>query len=58
MSELAGQAVVTEPAPETITVQLANSRLIRGRAHWPGDYVTLPEAEARELLQQGLAVRA
>jgi len=44
--------------PETITVQLANARSVRGRARWPGDLVTLDADEARDLIREGLAVRA
>ncbi len=49
---------IRPPAPEMITVQLANARKIGGRARWPGDVVTLPADEARDLIREGLATRA
>jgi hypothetical protein len=54
-----GQDGVTpEPDAGTITVTLANSRRVGGRACQPDDVVTLPADEARDLLSQGLARRA
>jgi hypothetical protein len=50
---------MSEPDPETITVVLANAiPTSLGEAHSPGDTVTLPADEARELLRSGGAVRA
>ncbi len=64
MSEMQAEAAVTpdpelpEPEPEVITVALCNARTIRGRAHWPGDHVTLDAEQARDLIREGLATRA
>jgi hypothetical protein len=45
--------------PETITVMLANAiRTSEGSHHSPGDTVTLPAAEARELLRSVGTTRA
>jgi hypothetical protein len=50
------QAVqVPEPG---IRVVMGNAQGTSAGPHQPGDRVRLPEAEARELLRQGLAVRA
>ena len=59
----AGAAVMPEPEPDlpdvvVITVTLANARKIGSRARWPGDVVTLPADEARDLIREGHAVRA
>jgi hypothetical protein len=58
------EAPVTEPPPEPepeppepITVRLGNSRRIGARSCSPGDLVTLPADEARELIREGHAVR-
>ncbi len=47
-----------QPAEETITVYLANATRTSAGRGLPGHPAVLPAEEARELLRQGLAVRA